>query len=103
MINMTEGEWDAIMKVHLKGAFSPAKAALAALGIILNAEVERMGIRVNVLAPAARTRMTIPLGGPVAKETDDSKFDEFHPRNMSPLVVFYGSDACDVGGMVAGV
>merc|ERR1719498_1868214 len=105
------------MKVHLKGAFCPSKAALvywrkcqsdgkprkgriiftssgaglygnygqtnygvakaglAALGIILNAEVERLGVLCNVLAPAARTRMTIPLGGAVAKEAADGKFD----------------------------
>lgn len=145
LINMDEGEWDAIMKVHLKGAFCPtqaalqfwrkcategkprkgrvvftssgaglygnygqtnygvAKAGLGALGIILNAEVERMGIRCNVLAPAARTRMTIPLGGPVAIEAGEGKFDEFHPRNMSPIVVWFGSDSCEIGGMVAEV
>merc|ERR1719191_1930549 len=28
LINMSEDEWDAIMKVHLKGAFCPSKAAL---------------------------------------------------------------------------
>merc|ERR1719161_316581 len=140
LINMSEDEWDAIMKVHLKGAFCPSKAALqywrkcategkprkgrivftssgaglygnygqtnygvakaglGALTIILNAEVERMGIRVNCLAPAARTRMTIPLGGNMTPK--DGAFDQWHPRNMSPTVVWCGSDACDIGGAV---
>ena len=29
LINMTEGEWDAVIKVHLKGTFSPAHHAAA--------------------------------------------------------------------------
>lgn len=150
-VNMKEEEWDAIMKVHLKGTFSPssaaleywrqcategkprkgriintssvsglygnygqtnyavAKAGLAALTIVLNAEVERLGVRVNCLTPNARTRMTLPLGGIMAKnwsgdeatgEYAGDKFDDFHPRNMSPLVVFFGSDACEIGGAV---
>src|SRR5207237_3196769 len=29
LVNMTEGEWDAVIKVHLKGTFAPARWAAA--------------------------------------------------------------------------
>ena len=103
--NMTEDEWDAVIRVHLKGHFVPArhaaaywravsketgqpvggaivntasesglygnagqlnyaaaKAGIAAMTIVLARELERIGVRVNAIAPVARTRLTEDLG-----------------------------------------
>ena len=99
LVNMTEDEWDSVVKVHMKGHFVPtrhaaawreqaksghevrasvvttsstsgllgnpgqsnygaAKAGIGAFTIISAQELSRIGVRVNGIAPAARTRMT---------------------------------------------
>ncbi|MCY3577825.1 MAG: SDR family oxidoreductase [bacterium] len=139
LANMSEPEWDAIMRVHLKGHFAPArhavahwrdrfkagedvrgrlintssgagllgsigqgnyaaaKAGVAALTIQQAAEWGRYGVAVNAIAPDARTRMT---AGIMYEEEAPEGWDEKDPANASPLVVWLGSDACDVTGRV---
>ncbi len=139
LANMSESEWDAIMRVHLKGHFAPArhavahwrdrskagelvqgrvintssgagllgsigqgnyaaaKAGVAALTIQQAAEWGRYGVMVNAIAPDARTRMT---AGIMYTEDVPEGWDEKDPANASPLVVWLGSDACDVTGRV---
>jgi len=139
LANMSESEWDAIMRVHLKGHFAPArhavahwrdrskagemvqgrvintssgagllgsigqgnyaaaKAGVAALTIQQAAEWGRYGVMVNAIAPDARTRMT---AGIMYEEEAPEGWDEKDPANASPLVVWLGSDACDVTGRV---
>ncbi len=139
LANMSEPEWDAIMRVHLKGHFAPArhavahwrdrskagadvrgrlintssgagllgsigqgnyaaaKAGVAALTIQQAAEWGRYGVAVNAIAPDARTRMT---AGIMYEEEAPQGWDEKDPANASPLVVWLGSDACDVTGRV---
>jgi NAD(P)-dependent dehydrogenase (short-subunit alcohol dehydrogenase family) len=105
LVNMEEAEWDAVIKVHLKGTFAPsrhaaaywrdrakageqndariinttsvsgiygnpgqtnygaAKMGIAAFTIIAAQELQRYGVTVNAIAPAALTRMTEGLGG----------------------------------------
>jgi NAD(P)-dependent dehydrogenase (short-subunit alcohol dehydrogenase family) len=105
LVNMEEAEWDAVIKVHLKGTFAPARHAaafwrdrakageqndarlinttsvsgiygnpgqtnygaakmgIAAFTIIAAQELQRYGVTVNAIAPAALTRMTEGLGG----------------------------------------
>lgn len=95
-INMTDQEWQAVMDVHVNGAFysitrilpymkerggdmilmtstagmngsqgqlnySVAKAGILGMVWTLAAELERYGIRVNGIAPAALTDMTRPV------------------------------------------
>ena len=104
LVNMTIDEWDAVIKVHLRGTFAPtrhaveywrnrtkagetndarvinttspsgiygnvgqtnygaAKAGIASFTIIAAMELERYGVTVNAIAPAALTRMTENLG-----------------------------------------
>ncbi len=132
LFTAAEDEWDAVIRVHLKGHFAPtrhaseywraqskagapvdariintssgaglmgsvgqgaysaAKAGIAALTLVEAAEMGRYGVTANAIAPAARTRMTeevfadrmaAPGGG----------FDANHPGNISPLVVWLGS------------
>jgi len=105
LVNMTVEEWDAVIRVHLRGTFCPvrhaaeywrerskageendarvictsstsgiygnvgqtnygaAKAGIAAFVVIAAMELQRYGVTVNAIAPAALTRMTENLGG----------------------------------------
>ena len=142
LVNLTEAEWDDVVRVHMKGHFAPlrhasaywraqgkaghpvtarvinttsgagllgsigqgnysaAKAGILGLTFVAAAELGRYGVTVNAIAPAARTRMTA--------ETFEAQmaapprgFDAMAPENVSPLVVWLGSeDAGDVTGRV---
>ncbi|MFD7029792.1 SDR family oxidoreductase [Streptomyces sp. NPDC059917] len=135
LVNLDEDDWDAVMRVHLKGHFLPlkhaaahwraeakagrqvaarvvntssgagllgsvgqgnysaAKAGILGMTLVAAAEMGRYGVQVNAIAPAARTRMTeetfaATMAAPVA-----GAFDAMAPENVSPLVVWLGSDA----------
>lgn len=139
IVNMSVDEWDAVMRVHLRGTFCPvrhaidywrgmhkagtpidarvvttssgaglfgsvsqgnysaAKAGIAAFTIVAAAELERYGIRVNGIAPSARSRMTEEAFAEMMRRPD-SGFDAMDPANVSPLVVWLGSADCHVNG-----
>ncbi|MGW5741774.1 SDR family oxidoreductase [Amycolatopsis sp. NPDC003861] len=132
LVNLAEDEWDAVIRVHLKGHFAPlrhaaehwraeakagrtpsarvintssgagllgsvgqgnysaAKAGIAGLTVVAAAELARYGITVNAIAPAARTRMTEGVFASMARP--DEGFDAMAPENVSPLVVWLGSE-----------
>jgi NAD(P)-dependent dehydrogenase (short-subunit alcohol dehydrogenase family) len=80
--------------------YGAAKAAIAALTLMQAAELQRYGIRVNALAPAARTSMTEGVFADMMKKPADG-FDYFDPANVAPLVVWLGSaQSRDVTGQV---
>ncbi|PQV49988.1 SDR family oxidoreductase [Paraburkholderia sp. BL21I4N1] len=80
--------------------YGAAKAAIAALTLMQAAELQRYGIRVNALAPAARTSMTEGVFADMMKKPVEG-FDYFDPANVAPLVVWLGSAASrDVTGQV---
>ncbi|MGA5758603.1 SDR family oxidoreductase [Nonomuraea bangladeshensis] len=138
LVNMTADEWDAVIKVHLRGTFAPlrhaaaywrgkakagepvdariinttsssgiygnpgqgnygaAKAGIAGLTVIAARELERYGVTVNAVAPAALTRMTENLIRSGAKGAD--------PEDIAPLVVWLASaEARDITGRVFNV
>lgn len=139
LVNMTADEWDAVVRVHLRGMFCPvrhaighwrdlsksgapvaarivttssgaglfgsvsqanysaAKAGVAAFTTVAAAELARYGIAVNGIAPSARSRMTEDAF-PGMMRRPESGFDAMDPANVSPLVVWLGSAACDVTG-----
>lgn len=139
LANMSESEWDAVIRVHIKGHFAPArhaitywreqakagtpvaarivntssgagllgsigqgnyaaaKAAIALLTIQEAAEWGRYGVLANAIAPDARTRMT---EGVFYSGDKPEGWDEKDPSNVSPLVVWLGSELCDVTGRV---
>ncbi len=142
LFTTSEEEWDAVIRVHLKGhfattrhasdywraqskagtavdariintssgaglmgsvgqgAYSAAKAGIAALTLVEAAELGRYGVTANAIAPSARTRMTEEVFGDRMK-APDAGFDVNDPANISPLVVWLGSaDARDVTGRV---
>ena len=143
--SMSEEEWDAVIKVHMKGHFAAlrhavdhwkgrskageevraavintasasgtylpnpgqvnygaAKAAIAAMTLVAAAELGRYGVRVNGIAPVARTRLTLATPGPIGEmfkaPVDPGVFDPFDPRHVSPLVAWLATEDCPVSG-----
>ena len=73
-----------------QGTYSAAKGGIASLTLVQAAELGRYGVTSNAIAPAARTRMTEAVFTHM-KAPEDGAFDEAHPGNVSPLVVWLGS------------
>ncbi|WP_405981165.1 SDR family oxidoreductase [Streptomyces sp. NBC_00158] len=143
LVNLGEADWDAVMRVHLKGHFLPlraaaawwraeakagrpraarvvntssgagllgsvgqgnysaAKAGILGLTLVAAAEMDRYGVQVNAIAPAARTRMTEQTFSESMAAPEGGDFDAMAPENVSPLVVWLGSgDSAGVTGRV---
>jgi NAD(P)-dependent dehydrogenase (short-subunit alcohol dehydrogenase family) len=140
VFSMTDAEWDAVIRVHLRGHFMPTRAAarywrqrskdgdplkasiinttstsgllsnpgqtnygaaktgIATLTEICQKELWRYGVRSNAIAPAARTRLTAPLGG--MGEAPETGFDRMAPENISPFVAYLATEDCPIGGKV---
>lgn len=144
-VNMTDDDWDEVMRGHLRATFAPtraaaqfwrdrskagdpvrgsvvsmsstsgligqvgqsnygaAKAGIAAMTVILAQELGRYGARVNAITPVARTRMTEEVPGVadlVRAPADPDAFDTYHPRHVSPLVLWLLSADCPATGEV---
>jgi NAD(P)-dependent dehydrogenase (short-subunit alcohol dehydrogenase family) len=145
LVNMTEDEWDEVVRVVLKGHAAPtrwaaawwreramagqpvrasvvntsstsgllgnpgqanygaAKAGIAAFTVIAAAELARYGVRVNAIAPMARTRLTEHVPGweeIVRPPEDPGAFDAWDPANVSPLVAWLATEGCPATGRV---
>ena len=143
---LTEPEWDAVVRVHLKGhaavthhacshwrkaartdgqplaasivhtssasglignfgqaAYGAAKLGIVALSRIVALEMGSIGVRSNVIAPVAATRMgaATPSGGGTVVREDG--FDLFDPANVSPLVVWLALSDCPAQAQVFNV
>jgi len=90
-----------------QASYGAAKAAIAALTLVAAAELERYGVRVNAIAPIARTRLTLATPGMgavfAAGAISDSGHDLFDPSNISPLVAYLASAECSLTGKVFAV
>jgi NAD(P)-dependent dehydrogenase (short-subunit alcohol dehydrogenase family) len=148
LVNMSEAEWDDVIRVHLKGHFLPTRAAanhwrsvskdggtvaasivntsstsglfgqvgqtnygaakmgIASFTLIAQMELERYGVRVNAIAPAARTRLTADIPGAKEKERAaltaiaSSGFDPRDPANISPFVAYLATESCPIAGRI---
>jgi len=87
-----------------QGNYATAKAGIALLTIQTAAEMKGYGVTANAIAPSARTRMTTSAGEAMAAQMaapEDGSFDVMDPANISPLVVWLGSEESgDVSGRV---
>jgi NAD(P)-dependent dehydrogenase (short-subunit alcohol dehydrogenase family) len=85
--------------------YGSAKAAIAALTLIAAEELERYGVRVNAIAPIARTRLTLatPGMGSLMAEPEEGELDLFSPANISPLVAYLATEKCPINGKVYAV
>ena len=140
-VNMSVDEWDAVIRVHLRGTFCPvkhaveywraeskagrqrdgrvvttssgaglhgsiaqtnysaAKAGIATFTINIAAELGRIGVNANSIAPSARSRMTEEAFAEMMAKPETG-FDAMDPANISPLVVWLGSGDCNISGRV---
>ena len=85
--------------------YGAAKAAIAALTLVAADELERYGVRVNAIAPIARTRLTLatPGMGALMAEPEEGELDMFSPANISPLVAYLATEKCPATGRVYAV
>ncbi|MFI5591904.1 SDR family oxidoreductase [Amycolatopsis sp. NPDC051758] len=86
--------------------YGAAKAGIAAMTLVAAAELERYGVRVNAIAPIARTRLTLAtpgMGAIFAAPVSEGEFDAFSPANISPLVAYLASEKCTLTGKVFAV
>lgn len=85
-------------------AYCASKAGVAALTLAAATELAALGVRVNAIAPMARTRMTLAVAAhhdamlPVA-----NGFDRLAPEHVAPLVVYLASQRCRFTGRVFGI
>lgn len=86
--------------------YGAAKAGIAAMTLVAAEELERYGVRVNAIAPVARTRLTLAtpgMGAIFAEEVAEGEFDAFSPDNVSPIVAYLACEKCPLTGQVLAV
>jgi NAD(P)-dependent dehydrogenase (short-subunit alcohol dehydrogenase family) len=86
--------------------YAAAKAGIAAMTLVAARELERFGVRVNAIAPVARTRLTesVPGAGEFMKAKEEDPFDRFSPDNVAAVVGWLASDlSAGVSGQVVKV
>lgn len=86
--------------------YGAAKAGIAALTEVAALELERYGVRVNAIAPVARTRLTLAtpgMGAIFAEEVPEGEFDAFSPANIAPIVAYLADEKCPLTGKVLAV
>jgi NAD(P)-dependent dehydrogenase (short-subunit alcohol dehydrogenase family) len=83
--------------------YAAAKAGIASMTIVLARELERSGVRVNCIAPVARTRLTEAVAGD-AMAAKEGEFDRFGPDNVAAVAAWLASDLCNgISGQVVKV
>jgi NAD(P)-dependent dehydrogenase (short-subunit alcohol dehydrogenase family) len=79
-----------------------AKAGIAALTIACAVELAELGVRVNAIAPVARSRISQVVAADQMKPVDNG-FDRMAPENVAAVVVYLASPLCRFTGRVFGI
>ena len=83
--------------------YAAAKAGIASMTIVMARELERIGVRVNAIAPVARTRLTEAVAGDFMNPKDGD-FDRFAPENAAAMAIWLAStDSEGINGQVFAV
>ena len=82
------------------GVYGATKSAIAALTVSHAQELARLGVRVNAVAPCARTRMVYESPTVLAMMPKVEGFDRHAPEHVAPLVVYLASSLCRFTGRV---
>ncbi len=83
--------------------YASAKAGIATMTLVAARELARYGVRVNAIAPVARTRLTESTPGLSDRIGQEEGFDKWAPENVSPLVAWLASPECALSGEVFGI
>ena len=81
--------------------YGAAKTGIATFSQICAKELAKYNVKSNSIAPAARTRLTLATPGleeRIAAPQDANIFDEWDPKNISPLVAYLASADCAFTG-----
>ena len=81
--------------------YGAAKTGIATFSQIIAKELARYNVKSNSISPGARTRLTLAtpgLGDRIAEPENAAQFDEWDPANISPLVAYLASAACEFTG-----
>ena len=79
-----------------RGPYAAGKAAVVALTLSLAQELADLGVRVNAIAPAARTRMsqtTQAISDMMRLPERAGDFDAWDPRHVAPLVAYLATSS----------
>jgi NAD(P)-dependent dehydrogenase (short-subunit alcohol dehydrogenase family) len=82
------------------GVYGATKSGIAAITVSHAQELARLGVRVNAVAPCARTRMVNESPTVLAMMPKVEGFDRHAPEHVAPLVVYLASSLCRFTGRV---
>jgi NAD(P)-dependent dehydrogenase (short-subunit alcohol dehydrogenase family) len=71
--------------------YGAAKSGIAGFSFIASLELERYGVTVNAIAPAALTRLTEDLGPAPTGDDAEAALDAMSPRWIAPIVCWLAS------------
>jgi len=82
------------------GVYGAAKAGIAGLTLSHAQELAKLRVRVNAVAPYARTRMVLNSPAVAALMPTSDDFDRHTPDHVAPLVAYLASNLCRFTGRV---